>query len=295
MKEMTRIKESTRITQRNVHVFLRRFAKKIPLQDLELIPRPYGGDSIVFYYGNDKMLKVPKNGHRTALTKETKLSEYLNTQQLPVTFVEPLLVHSKGFYAVFSRINGRSLTSERLEGFTPNELESFARSLGTFLSFLHTHKFPNDVMEHIPRPSEDLKADLRRARRKIQFIKECAPGVDTSQFEENLERLQGSLDQVWAITHSDLSLNHVLSVQESAERLAIIDFAGAQICDPSIDFSELAFDLSEEGGLQPDNILEMILKHYRTDDQAIAEKIEFRLLTYEIHSAYKEVRDSATS
>ena len=50
--------EMTRIKQKNVYRFLRKFAKNISLDDLELLPRRYGG-SIVFFYGEDGMEKRP--------------------------------------------------------------------------------------------------------------------------------------------------------------------------------------------------------------------------------------------
>ena len=96
----------------------------------------------MFYYGSDKMLKVPKNGHRRALLAETTISRYLNTQGLPMAFAEPLIVHPDGFYAVFSRIDGIPLTADKVAGFTSSELTSVARSVGSFLSFLHGHEFP---------------------------------------------------------------------------------------------------------------------------------------------------------
>ena len=108
---MVRIKDSTRITERNVHWFLRRFAKAISLDECELIPRRYG-DSIMFYYDSHKMLKVPKNGHRRALLAEATISRHLNTQALPMAVAEPLIVHPGGFYAVFSRSDGIPLTAD---------------------------------------------------------------------------------------------------------------------------------------------------------------------------------------
>ena len=118
---MLRIRDSNRITERNVHCFLRRFAKGISLGELELIPRRYG-DSIMFYYGSDMMLKVPKNGHRRALLAETTISRYMNTQALPMVFAVPMIVRPEGFYAVFSRIDGIPLTADKVAGFTSNEL-----------------------------------------------------------------------------------------------------------------------------------------------------------------------------
>ena len=58
---------------------------------------------------------------------------------------------------MFSRINGTSLPIEVLERFTPEELESFGKSVGTFLSFLHTHKFPVEVLHTIPRADDPFE------------------------------------------------------------------------------------------------------------------------------------------
>ncbi len=291
MRRCTRMRESTRLTKHNVHTFLRRFAKQIPLDELELIPTGQFSDSFTFYYGNDKILKVNKVNTRPALLKEAKLAEYLYTQKLPVTFAKPLFVHAKGFYAVFSRIDYRRLTPETVGELEPDELESFTQSLGTFLSFLHGHKFPDNVLDHIPRPSEDLTAENRQARRRIEFIKEHGPEVDTTRFEENLDRLQGSLDQVWAVTHQDFTSSNVLLGRGNSERLAIIDFTDAEILDPSVDLAYFAEDLAGEG-IQPGPIIESMLKHYETDDELIEKKMEFRLLVREITFAFWRVRDS---
>jgi hypothetical protein len=154
MRRCTRIRESTPLNKHNVHAFLRRFAKKISLDDLELIPK--GGSSFTFYYGNDKILKVNKANARPSLVKEAKLAEYLSRQQLPFDFAKLLEVHPDGYYAIFQRLDAGPLKPETIRGFKSDELASFARSLGAFLSYIHGHRFPDDVLSHIPRPSEDL-------------------------------------------------------------------------------------------------------------------------------------------
>ena len=294
LKKVTRFKESTRVTQQNAYDLLRRYAKDIPLEDLELIPRQHGGN-VVFYYGKDKMLKVAKNGHRAALIKEAKLAEYLNTQQLPVTLAKSLLVHPKGFYAVFSRIDGSALTPESLAGFSADKLEAIIRSLGNFLSYLHNHPFPHEVLQYVPKATDPYAVQLKWVRRKIQFVKEHAAEFDIRGWQERLERLQDCLNQVWAVTHCDLSLGHLLAVQGNPEQLAVIDFADAQIHDPAFDLSELAIELYSDlptDGTMATKIVELLLKHYKTDDPAVAEKIEFGLLEFEIGRAYQQVRNS---
>ena len=113
--------ETTEIRADNVYDFLKRFAVDISLAALKPVSnRHRGGDSLTFYYRNDSIFKVPRrNDSRTGLLKEVKLIEYLHTQPLPFVVAKPITVHEKGFYAMFSRIDGASLPIEALEGFTP--------------------------------------------------------------------------------------------------------------------------------------------------------------------------------
>lgn len=290
----------TRIKKRNVYRFLRRFAKDISFENLELMPNHLqGGTSVVFYYQENYILKIAKGkGSRVALLKEAKLLEYLNTQKLPVVVAKPTLVHDKGFYAVYSRIHGHRMSPKTLEGFAPKEQEAFARSMGAFLSFLHDHKFPDDVMKYVPQAEDPFEVQLKRTKKKIQFVKEHSAEVDITRWEEKLEGLQDSLDQTWIVTHCDLRLGHLYSIQGGAERLAVIDFASAQMHDLAVDLSEFAIELHSdlpEDGLLAGKIMDMVLKHYQTDDPAIAEKIEFGLLEFEIRRAYQQVRNSLRS
>lgn len=196
---------------------------------------------------------------------------------------------------MFSRIDGTSLPIEALEGFTPGELESFGRSLGTFLSFLHGHEFPDEVLDYIPCANDPFIATLSEARQQLAFIEEHTPEVNTSRWNENLENLPGSLNQKWAVIHSDLQINHLFFVQESLERLAIIDFADAVMHDPAADLSEFAIEMYSDlppDGIVAKKVIDAVLRHYQTDDPAIKEKIEFGLLVFQIGRTYQQVRNS---
>ena len=185
--------ETTEIRADNVYDFLKRFAVDISLAALKPVSnRHRGGDSLTFYYRNDSILKVPRrNDSRTGLLKEVKLIEYLHTQPLPFVVAKPITVHQKGFYAMFSRIDGASLPIEALEGFTPEELESFGRSVGAFLSFLHNHKFPVEVLKYIPRADDSFEVAIREAGRQLAFIEKHTVEVDTTQWTENARELAG--------------------------------------------------------------------------------------------------------
>ena len=288
--------QTTEITAENVCDFLKKFATDISIENLKPISNCHrGGDSLTFYYRADSILKIPRNAYRTGLLKEAKLTEYLHTLSLPFTVAKPIMVHDKGFYAMFSRIDGTSLPIEALEGFTPGELESFGRSMGTFLSFLHSHKFPDEVLDYIPRADDPFTATLNEVRQQLEFIEEHTAEVDTSRWNEKLESLHGSLNQKWAVIHSDLQINHLFFVQENLERLAIIDFADAVMHDPAADLSEFAIEMYSDlprDGVVAKKVIDAVLKHYQTDDAAITEKIEFGLLVFEIGRVYQQVRHS---
>ena len=288
--------QATEIKAENVCDFLKKFAANISIENLKPISnRHRGGDSFTFYYRDDAILKIARNAYRARLLKEAKLTEYLHTLSMPFTVAKPIMVHEKGFYAMFSRINGASLPIEALEEFTAGELESFAKSLGTSLTFLHRHKFPDEVLVYIPHAADPFAMVIRDTRQKLAFIAENTREIDTNQWIEKLENLQGSLDQRWTVVHTDLQINHLFFVQRNLKQLAIIDFADALLHDPAIDLSEFAIEMYSD--LPPDGIVarkvvDAVLKYYQTDDTAITEKIEFGLLVFQIERAYRWVKSS---
>ena len=288
--------QTTEITADNVCDFLKKFATDISIEDLKPISKRHrGGDNFTFYYRDDAILKIARKTYRTRLLKEVKLTEYLHALSMPFTVAKPIMVHDKGFHAVFSRINGSSLPIEALEKFTDGELESFGKSLGTSLTFLHRHKFPDEVLGYIPRAADPFAVAIRDTRQQLAFIAENTTEIYTSRWSEKLENLRGSLDQRWAVVHTDLQINHLFFVQEKLEQLAIIDFADALLHDPAIDLSEFAIEMYSD--LPPDGVvarkvIDAVLKHYQTDDPAITEKIEFGLLVFEIGRAYQQIRNS---
>lgn len=288
--------QTTKITTENASDFLKKFATDISIEDLKPISnRHRGGDSFTFYYRDDAILKVARNAYRARLLKEVKLTEYLHALSMPFTVAKPIMVHHKGFYAMFSRITGSSLPIEALETFTARELESFGKSLGTSLTFLHRHKFPDEILDHIPRADDPFTVILSEARQQLAFIAENTAEIDTNRWREKLENLQGSLDQKWVVVHTDLQINHLFFVQENLEQLAIIDFADALLHDPAIDLSEFAIEMYSDlppDGVVAQKVIDVVLKYYQTDDAAITEKIAFGLLVFEIGRAYQRVRNS---
>ena len=288
--------QTTEITADNVCDFLKKFAPDISIENLKPISnRHRGGDSFTFYYRDDAILKIARNAYRARLLKEVKLTEYLHSLSMPFTVAKPILVHNKGFYAMFSRINGSSLPIEALEKFTAGELESFGKSLGTSLTFLHRHKFPDEVLGYIPCATDPFAVAIRNTKQQLAFIAENTTEIDTNRWTEKLENLQGSLDQRWTVIHTDPQINHLFFLQEKLEQFAIIDWADALLHDPAIDLSEFAIEMYSDlppDGVVAKRVIDVVLKYYQTDDPAITEKIEFGLLVFEIGRAYQQVRNS---
>ncbi|RKU15051.1 hypothetical protein C6503_13990 [Candidatus Poribacteria bacterium] len=287
--------QTTEITAENVCDFLKKFATDISIENLKPISnRHRGGDNFTFYYRDDAILKVARNAYRALLLKEFKITECLHALSMPFTVAKPIMVHDKGFYAMFSRINGSSLPIETLETFTTRELESFGKSLGTSLTFLHRHKFPDEVLDHIPRATDPFAAAIRDTRQKLAFIAENTTEIYTNRWREKLENLQVCLNQRWAVVHTDLQINHLFFVQKDLEQLAIIDWADTVLHDPAADLSEFAIEMYSDlppDGIVAKRVIDAVLKHYQTDDAAIKEKIEFGLLAFQIWRAYQQVRD----
>ena len=288
--------QTTEITANNVCDFLKRFATDISFEDLKPVSdRHRGGDNFTFYYRDDAVLKIARNAYRARLLKEAKLTEYLHTLSMPFTVAKPIMVHNQGFYAVFSRIKGSSLPIEALEKFTTKELESFGKSLGTSLTFLHNHKFPDEVLNYISYADDPFATAIRNTRQQLAFIAENTAEIDTHQWREKLENLQEALDQRWTVVHTDLQINHLFFVQENLEQLAIIDWADALLHDPAIDLSEFAIEMYSDlppDGIVAKKIIDVVLKYYQTDDTAIIEKIKFGLLVFQIECTYRWVKNS---
>ena len=136
---------------------------------------------------------------------------------------------------------------------------------------------------------------IRDTRQKLAFIAENTTKIYTSRWSEKLENLWGSLDQRWAVVHTDLQINHLFFVQEDLEQLAIIDWADTVQHDPAIDLSEFAIEMYSDlpsDGIDTKKVIDVVLKYYQTDDAAITEKIEFGLLVFQIECAYQWVKNS---
>ena len=283
------MRQRTRITSANIDVFLRRFAKGINQDKLTPIPTGPFGASFVFQYGTDSILKVNKVNQRETLLKEAMLLSYLSKQALPVEIPAPIEVHPNGFYAVYPKISGESLTAEVVSSFSHSEMEALTRAVGEFLSYLHGTDFPEEIEEMVPRGERDLEGMCTHALTWIDFIEEHAVSQDTNQFRIQVESFRGVFTQRWATNHGDLSLGNIMRVEGSSPRFSIIDFTDAEECDPSMEFEIFKDDLDDEG-LDATQILSSVLRHYESTGDDVERKLEFRALLGEIHTVFRHVR-----
>ena len=289
MRRCTRIRERTRLTKANIDGFVRRFVKGIHPDELTTIPTGAYGSSFVFQYGTDKILKINKVGARVALLKEASLQSHLSDQDLSVHVPAPVEVHPRGFYSIYPKLSGESLTAEVVSRFSSEEMEVWSRSIGEFLSYLHGTDFPEDVSKTVPRGEQDLESMRAIAESWVDFIDEHASIPETGRFREQLETFRGAFTQRWAINHGDLSLGNIMRLEGDPPRFAIIDFADAEECDPSMEFSILSDDLIDEG-LDERQILGSVLRHYEINGDDLERKLEFRALLGAIRGLFRRVR-----
>ena len=185
-------------------------------------------------------------------------------------------------------IPGQSLTAEIVRSLPTGEMDSLAKSLGIFLSFLHGEDLPGDITELIPIGEKSLDAMIVRSQAQIEFINERAPHDHTESLQNDLEQYRGGLVQRWSVNHGDLSLSNII-LSDGAPRFSIIDFTEAELSDPSMEFSILADDLREEG-LDAKGIMGSILHNYDGADESLDRKMKFRELLSKIYILYARVR-----
>ncbi len=269
--------------------FLRRFAKGVDRTQLTPIPTGPYGSSFVFYYGTDRILKVNKVGSRQELLKEAGLQAHLSQQDLPVQVPAPLQVHPRGFYAIYPRLAGQSLTAAAVAAFSTAEMDAFTRAIGAFLTCLHEQDLPVDLARLVLRGERDMEGMLERASTSIDFIDAHAPGEKADALRARLDGFRGTLPQRWVTNHGDLSLSNIMRLEGEQPAFAVIDFNDAETCDPSMEFEIFADDLDDEA-VDAGQILSAVLHHYNSHGDDVQHKLSFRRLLGQIHDEFRRVR-----
>lgn len=284
--------ESTRVSRSNVHAFLRAHAPDLSVDELELTPGGIHGDGMVLRYGADRIVKVPKNGTRKGLLKEAGILQYLVRQDLQISVPEPLVIHEKGFYAVYRAPEGQALRPDFLARLSDADLERAIRSIAHFFHVLHTHPFPDSVLKQVPEAHDGYDVAPGRMRRKIQFIREHSCEYDTDQWEVRLDRLEPSLNQLWSLTQCDPQPGFFVAVDGDLTHLSMGSFYDSARHDPAIDIHdfilEIQSDIEDEGKRR--QICDWIVKHCPSDDPDFEAKIEFGLMGYDVRWAHIRVR-----
>lgn len=290
-KRVTRIRETTPVSYRTAHAFVRRFVKEAKPEDLEMVPRRFGM-SCTFLWGDDRVIKVPKNAQRHALLKETALCEHLLALDLPIVVPRPLSVHPRGLYATYERIHGAELDPEAWKTADASAVEGLGSALGRFLTVLHTTDFPSDVLSLVP-VDPTTAADLHgRLHRRIAFINRHAPNHDTSAWERRLSDLAGPLHDVRAVAHCDFAPNHIFTLDSRADRFAVIDFGDASLTDIAEDFFGFTDDLASEG-VDTRLLTDALLRHYDGDKRDLIERMALHRLAREIQRVFRPLRRQA--
>lgn len=284
---------SRRVTRRNVHAFLRAHAVDLPMDDLELVDGGRYGSELAFRYGSDRIVKVPKNGHRQAQLTEARLLEYLRQKDLPLLRVpKPIFVHEQGLYAVYAVPEGQALTPEYLATLSKADLETAIRSIARFFHALHTHRFPESLMARLPAASDGYDVAPTRMRKSIQFVRDNSSKYNTAAWEVQLDRLEPSLKQRWALTQCDPQPGFFVAIDGDLTQLCMGSFYDARRHDPAIDIHDFILEIQSdmEDEVTVRQIADWIVEHYPSDDPDLPAKIEFGLLGYDVRWARIRVR-----
>ena len=283
------------VNRRNVRNFLRAHAPEIALDRLELISALHG-DSLEFTYG-DKRLKVPKSG-RAALLKEAALFEYIRQQALPVQLPQVEFLHERGLYAIYSQVEAPRLSAEALQAMTATQLAEFIELLAQFLSALHRHDFPDDMLALVPRGDDPFEEQAKRVRQRIEWIEAQTTRFGTARWMAELDRVEGALNQRWRVSHCDPQLFRFYltgqgSGRGSAQGLGVTDLHDALLQDPAVDLGDFLADASRDlpaDGVLAHRLRQLLLDAYVTDDPDLAGKVDFILMGSQVRWARIEVR-----
>lgn len=283
---------SRRVTPQSVHALLRAHAPDLPVDDLELDTEGPQGGGFVLRYGTERLVKVPRIGSREELLTEARILDYLRGSDTGLRVPEPLVVHEKGFYAVYRVEPGRPMSPGWLTAMSPADQERAAESVARFFHALHTHEFPAPVVEDVPRADDGYDVSPARARRKIAFIREHGGDYPIDEWEATIDRLEPSLNQRFALTQCDPSVDYFVAIGGDVSTLWMGSLHDAHVHDPAVDLHdfilELRGDIDDAAVVQ--RMTDALLRTYPSDDPDLPAKIEFGLLGYDIRWAHIRVR-----
>lgn len=267
------------VTNRNAHRYIRQFADEIAIDELEMIRRS-SGDCIVYFYGTDAVIKIPKKEKsRGHILKEARILNYLANFDLSITLPKVIRVHPEGLYAEYTRLKGSSLSREKCQSFSSSEQETFICVIAEFLSFLHGHTYPPEVIAPIPFEDHEIDADLERALDRVKKIQNRKPNLNVSHWLERLQNPPTTYTPV-PITHRDFTFEHIYKLEDSKTMFGVIDFGAAVAHDPFIDFYELGL---------PHSVLDQILNRYTGQAEQIRQKVLLQNTLDDIRQEYKRL------
>ena len=155
-------------------------------------------------------------------------------------------------FMVYPKIQGVRLSHERLENFSDQQLKQLYKSLGEFLSALHSFNFEHEHLAKFPYGGASFWEDLwpvvetrlkKRTRQKAyDYFRKTIAILDATPTTQTL-------------THSDLGPNNMLLDASKNKLAGVIDFGDIAIADPAIDFSSFYRNFGR-------NFVENILTNY---------------------------------
>lgn len=224
---------------------------KTPIKEYKTITGTYG--NIVFEVNNEWIFRFSKETRdiRQLEIEKEFLQKFEKSSPIPVPHIE---YEGKGFIG-YKKLEGVPFTAEICDKISEKQKNDVWKSIGEFLSQLHSSDFKHENLVEYPYGDDDFWNDLWRPieHQLGKKTREKALKYFTEYFEkESRNPIKKT------ICHADFHPNHILFDESIQKITGIIDFGRICINDPAVDFN-----LIER--IFGDGAIDAVLKYYKQD------------------------------
>nr|AMP56969.1 APH [uncultured bacterium] len=210
-----------------------------------------GWMSRAFLVNNQIVFRLPKN-HEGALDTKKEINilpTLINTLSLEIPDFLYIGEQENGFpFVGYNILSGEPL-DEQLFLALPREIKNFlARQLAQFMNEINSYDVPTAKSFSVPEKNfrQHYQAVFQEAKVKLFPLLDNEEQEEIiRQFEQYLGK-QANFSYTPKLTHSDISLNHLMYDSKNEKLTGIIDFGDLQIGDPDFEYIYLLEECGED-------------------------------------------------
>jgi len=222
-----------------------------PVEEYKVNAGTYG--NIVFEINKEWIFRFSREARDVKQLEIEKefLPKFEKSSSLPV----PHIKYKGDDFIGYRKLNGVPFTREVCEGISEKQRNDVWKSIGEFLSQLHSTDFKHKNLIEYPYGDNDFWNDLWKPieSQLSKKTREKAFKYFTEYFEEESKNPIKK-----TICHADFHPNHILFNEQSKNIAGIIDFGRICIHDPAVDFNLIERFFGEDA-------IKSILQHYKQD------------------------------